>query len=116
MVRITKFNNRPAPKPEIPEAPRTPEAVVARLRERIETRVRHGLDEVRLHIDTLSSLLDIAEEMADGPVSEYVLGGYSCRYCGGPECAGTPHHKLHFSHAPDCPYIRARELCGKGDD
>ena len=27
MVRITKFSNRPAPKPEIPEAARTPEAV-----------------------------------------------------------------------------------------
>lgn len=88
--------------------------VVARLRERIETRVRHGLDEVRLHIDTLSSLLDIAEAVAEEDPTEIAninIGPVvRCRWCHSGEHQGRIRH---FAH---CPYRRAREMCGKGDD
>ena len=58
--------------------------------------------------DTLAALLDIAEAMAEhGPsLGEY----YHCTYCGAETAVKTRYH------APDCPYRRARELCGMEQD
>ena len=94
------------------------ENVVARLRERIETRVRHDLDEVRLHIDTLSELLDIVEKMAAVEPYEPAIGErheLECLFCG--ELGDRlPNTQTTVSHTPDCAYIRARELCGMEQD
>ena len=91
---------------------------VTRLRERIETRVRHDLDEVRLHIDTLSELLDIVEEMAAVEPYEPAIGErheLECLFCG--ELGDRlPNTQTTVSHTPDCAYMRAREMCGMEQD
>ena len=108
-------------------------SIVARLRECIEYHAlglhpSYGPPSTLTHIerDTLSVLLDIVEAMAaKEPLwinDEFDAGG--CIYCDGavwnnsgidgygPEC--TEENKP--PHAPNCPHIRARELCGMEQD
>lgn len=91
------------------------ENTVARLRECIEYHAlglhpKYGPPSTLPHIerDTFSALLDIVEAMAEhGPsLGEY----YHCTYCGAETAVKTRYH------APDCPYRRARELCGMEQD
>ena len=90
MVRITKFNNRPAPKPEIPEAPRTPEAVAlcawldvllayeALLRETseliaVEDRIVNGTEWIRTHPSTHPRYQEACDLLTDLRIQSRVL-------------------------------------------
>lgn len=88
------------------------ENVVARLRERIAELNCDKSLEMHVRIGTLATLLDIVEAMADqdNPYTVAVLGSDGdrrCEWCGGWRELGRKHR------TPDCPYRRARELCGK---
>ena len=93
------------------------ESVVARLRECIEYHAlglhpNYGPPSTLTHIecDTLSALLDIVEEMAAVEPYEPAIGErheLECLFCG--ELGDRlPNTQTTVSHAPNCPYIRAR--------
>ena len=91
-------------------------SIVARLRERIaEMReaqrngyFHHSFSlKLVINLDDIAALLDIVEAVAE--VEPWNDRRY-CRYCGRAE---WEHEAL---HSLDCPYRRAREMCGKGDD
>ena len=83
------------------------ESVVARLREHVAY-ARHTSRDYLIETDALAALLDIVEAVAmwDVPPPDIEAGVGFCFYCAG---EGR-------SHAPDCPYRRARELCGMEQD
>ncbi len=86
------------------------ESVVARLRDRLNRYTPREWSSPFTPVEdaTLAALLDIAEAVAEhGPsLGEY----YHCTYCGAETAVKTRYH------APDCPYRRARELCGMDQD
>lgn len=86
------------------------ESVVARLRDRLNRYTPREWSSPFTPVEdaTLAALLDIAEAVAmwDVPPPDIEAGVGFCFYCAG---EGR-------SHAPDCPYRRARELCGKEQD
>ena len=68
---------------------------------------------VALHslLEETATLLDIVEAVAMCDPVEHLELANVCLFCEADDLRQYP-----LTHAPNCPYIRAREMCGKGDD
>jgi hypothetical protein len=93
------------------------ESVVARLRALAQP-ASDPLNEGHQEGSVFMTLLDIVEEMAAMEPYEPAIGErheLECLFCG--ELGDRlPNTQTTVSHTPDCPYRRARELCGMDQD